>query len=210
MKTEMSIEMVELSKLVHPEYNPRYMPADQMETLRSEMKEFGVVENIVVNRRNMHIVGGNQRCYAAELEGVTHVPVFWVDLDDTKERRLNLALNKISGKWEETKLREVLISLDGDYENIGFSSEEITDKIGTPTIEDMESPATDHLNRFIDFEFGDVEDSVPKEVYQAFIEEINRLKSILRPDEEPDAVPLATMLEAMVVNSAMTPAESLK
>ena len=48
-----------------------------------------------------------------------------VDLDETKEKQLNLALNKITGSWDNEKLRSVLKELGDDALGIGFSEAEI-------------------------------------------------------------------------------------
>lgn len=92
------------------------------------MATFGVVEPIVVNERTGHIVGGHQRVKAAEAEQIGELPVVRVDLDETAEKQLNLALNRISGDWDETMLASLLSEIesgDADLELTGFDSTEI-------------------------------------------------------------------------------------
>jgi DNA modification methylase len=89
---------------------------------------FGVVEPVVVNKATQHIVGGHQRVYAAEAEGIAEMPVVWVDLDDVGEKQLNLALNRISGAWDQELLEALLKELkvaDADMELTGFSEDEL-------------------------------------------------------------------------------------
>lgn len=93
-------------------YNPRRIDPDQLLALRRSLRTFGAVEPVVANRRTGRIVGGHQRVKAAEAEGIETLPVVWVDLDETGERQLNLALNKISGEWDEDKLGELLLYCD--------------------------------------------------------------------------------------------------
>lgn len=109
-------------------YNPRKIGEPELERLRSSVRTFGVVRPIVVNRRSDRIVGGHQTVKAAQAEGYADLPVLWVDLDEHGERQLNLALNKISGEWDDEKLRDLLgqLSLEGaDLGLTGFSEEEL-------------------------------------------------------------------------------------
>jgi hypothetical protein len=53
-----------------------------------------------------------------------------VDLDETKEKALNIALNKIQGDWDYAKLKDLLEELDTgafDIELTGFGMDEIED-----------------------------------------------------------------------------------
>ncbi len=92
-------------------YNPRRMSEHDLTALRRSMKSFGVVEPVVVNRRTGRIVGGHQRVKAAEAEGIEKLPVVHVDLDEPSEKQLNLALNRISGDWNEGALARILAEL---------------------------------------------------------------------------------------------------
>jgi len=89
-------------------------------------------------------VGGNQRLKALRELGIEEVDVVVVDLDDAKEKALNVALNKISGEWDFIKLKDVLTDIDtGDFdiELTGFDLDEIENLIST----------------VIDTEFSDIE-----------------------------------------------------
>jgi len=47
--------------------------------------------------------------------GYTEASVVVVNIQDkNKERMANLALNKISGRWDTEKLKEILVGLDLD------------------------------------------------------------------------------------------------
>lgn len=48
-----------------------------------------------------------------------------VDLDETQERQLNVALNKIEGGWDEEKLAALLAELGDDAPLTGFTQAEI-------------------------------------------------------------------------------------
>ncbi|ANB66157.1 DNA methylase family protein (plasmid) [Anoxybacillus sp. B7M1] len=120
-------------KLINPApYNPRVdlQPGDpEYEKLKRSIKEFGYVEPLVWNRRTGNLVGGHQRYkILVNEEGLKELEVSEVDLDEVKEKALNIALNKISGDWENNKLAELLQELqasdDIDFELTGFSEEE--------------------------------------------------------------------------------------
>src|ERR1035438_9339515 len=125
-------ESVPVAKLIGmgAPYNPRRIAPEQMAALRRSLRTFGAVEPVVVNRRSGRIVGGHQRVKAAEAEGIETLPVVWVDLDETGEKQLNLALNRISGEWDEPALAALLEELGSAAIDLtGFGSAEIDELI---------------------------------------------------------------------------------
>ncbi len=116
-------------------YNPRLdlQPGNpEYEKLKRSMQEFGYVEPIVWNKRTGNIVGGHQRYKVLLDTGAQEIDCVVVDLDDAKEKALNLALNKIQGDWDYLKLKDLLQELDTgelDLELTGFDMEEIEDLI---------------------------------------------------------------------------------
>lgn len=103
------IKSIPVEKINPAPYNPRkdLKPGDpEYEKLKRSIEEFGYVEPLVWNERTGHLVGGHQRFKILLHQGAKTVEVSIVDLDDKKERALNIALNKISGDWDNEKLRE--------------------------------------------------------------------------------------------------------
>ena len=132
MTDSTTTELLPVSRLVGmaAPYNPRRIEPDQLAALRSSLRTFGAVEPVVVNRRSGRIVGGHQRVKAAEAEGIAALPVVWVDLDDVGEKQLNLALNRISGEWDEPALAALLEELGSAALNLtGFDGSEIEELI---------------------------------------------------------------------------------
>lgn len=112
------------------DYNPRIMEDGEMDKLVSSIVAFGFVEPVICNQhpgRGNVIIGGHQRVAAAQKLGMIEVPVVYVDLDFEKEKMLNLALNRISGRWDEEKLVDVLKSIENEAERAlsGFDSVEM-------------------------------------------------------------------------------------
>lgn len=206
---DFKIEIVDIDVLKHLPDNANTMEPGQMSDLGDEMEEYGVLENIVVNKRTMHIVGGNHRVYVLQQRGETQAPVRFVDLDEKNELKLSLALNKFKGKFDPDKLRDVLLKLDGDYTFTGFSEKELLD-LKLDDITDIKAPTMEQLNEWVRFSFGEVEGDVPREVYENFLSEMERMKKILYPKEKPDQVSIVKPLEYIIASSAATPAESLK
>jgi DNA modification methylase len=126
----MQIHEVEIEKLNPAKYNPRFISEDQLSALSASLSHYDFVEPVVVNQRNMVIVGGHQRVKAWQGLGKSSVPVVFVDLNDAEERALNLALNKISGEWDEDKLADVIRELKSfdfdDFLSTGFTDEELS------------------------------------------------------------------------------------
>lgn len=110
------------------DYNPRQISDAEFEALRKSIRFFGFVEPLVVNRRSNRIVGGHQRLRAAVAEGYATLPVMFVELDPPSEMQLNVALNRISGEWDDAKLAEILSTLSeqgADVKLTGFTDDEI-------------------------------------------------------------------------------------
>ena len=124
----MKVQQVDPASLVPAEYNPRKISDHQAEALKRSLDRWGFVEPIVANKRTGKIVGGHQRVNAALALAVAKVPVHWVDIDEDSEKALNIALNKISGEWEDNRLAELLTELEQggqDLEDLGFDPDEL-------------------------------------------------------------------------------------
>ena len=125
----METKTVKLSRLNIADYNPRQdlQPGDsRYENIKKSVDKFGLVVPIIVNRNGMRIISGHQRYKILKSQGVTETEVIIVELDEEKEKLLNLALNKIRGQWDMTKLSELLNEFDEEQLSFtGFSAEEI-------------------------------------------------------------------------------------
>ena len=129
----MEITKMKLGELKIAPYNPRVMPKDVMDRLEKSIEKFGYIEPVIVNKRNNVVVGGNQR--VAAMRRKTHkdqmIEVVVVDLDESHEKALNMALNKIVGNWDEPKISQLLKAIEqGDKDLLdvtGFSEQEIKD-----------------------------------------------------------------------------------
>ncbi len=102
----------------------------EYEKLKKSMETFGYVEPIVWNKQTGNIVGGHQRLKILQDQGHTEIECVVVDLDETEEKALNVALNKVSGEWDLPKLADLISELDNGIFDItltGFDAAEIED-----------------------------------------------------------------------------------
>ncbi len=124
----LTIEHVPIETLRVDPFNPRRISEDEMEALTRSIREFGFVQPVVARREDGSIVGGHQRLVAARKLGYKTVPVVFVDLPPEQARVLNLALNKISGEWDEELLAQLLADLSAgaaDLSLSGFGDDEV-------------------------------------------------------------------------------------
>lgn len=128
----MNIQKIKIEKLKRAKYNPRkeLKPEDEeYKKLEKSIDEFGSVLPIVVNY-DMTVIGGHQNLTVLENKGYKEVFCNVVNLNKTQEKALNLALNKISGEWDNDKLEKLLAELretDIDMDMTGFSFDEVDD-----------------------------------------------------------------------------------
>jgi DNA modification methylase len=131
MSTTLSIELVPLDEL-HPDpANPRRISEDELDALERSLRQFGFVQPVLARREDSIVIGGHQRLVAARRLGLTSVPVTWLDISVEQARLLGLALNKISGSFDDTLLARLLADLQAsgtaDLSLTGFGEEEVRD-----------------------------------------------------------------------------------
>lgn len=132
----LNIGKIPVSKIKPSTYNPRknLKPDDpEYQMLLKSIDEFDCVAPLIWNRRTGNLVGGHQRLKILVARGDTDVTCSVVDLPLEKEKALNIALNKISGIWDEDKLATFLDELiripEFDIEVTGFDLSEASELI---------------------------------------------------------------------------------
>ncbi|MED1790815.1 MULTISPECIES: site-specific DNA-methyltransferase [Brevibacillus] len=146
----MDIRLLPIDKINPAPYNPRVdlQPGDvEYEKLKRSIEDFGYVEPLVWNQRTGNLVGGHQRYkILVNEQGRRKVEVSVVDLDEQKEKTLNIAMNKISGDWDEEKLAQVLADLqdsDLDITLSGFDDCEVTELLSEYQVIEVNEPVID-------------------------------------------------------------------
>ena len=126
----MEFKKLKIDTLIPASYNPRkaLKPGDpEFEKIKNSISEFGYVDPIIVNS-DMTIIGGHQRWSVLKTLGFTEVDCVVIEIDKTKEKALNIALNKVTGEWNKELLADLikdLQSLDYDVSFTGFDPPEI-------------------------------------------------------------------------------------
>jgi len=127
---KMEFKKLPIDSLVPASYNPRkkLKPGDkEFEKIKSSVEEFGYVDPVIVNQ-DLTVIGGHQRISVLKTLGYTEIDCIVINIDKTKEKALNIALNKISGEWNQELLADLikdLQSLDYDVSFTGFEPPEI-------------------------------------------------------------------------------------
>jgi DNA modification methylase len=89
------------------------------------------VQPVLARKEDNTVIGGHQRLVAARRLGLANVPVTYLDISIEQARLLNLALNKISGSWDDQLLARLLADLQSspsvDISLSGFGEDEIKD-----------------------------------------------------------------------------------
>lgn len=129
----MEIRKIKVEDINPAPYNPRVdlQPGDkEYEKLKNSITTFGFLIPIIWNKQTGNIVGGHQRYKVLLGQGLKEVEVSVVNLSLKKEKVLNLALNKIQGKWDQRKLATLIDELtklpDFDIHLTGFELPEIS------------------------------------------------------------------------------------
>ena len=131
MKTaaQLQIEQVPIDELKPDPANPRRISDQELEALTRSIQEFGLVDPIIARQEDKTVIGGHQRLLAARRLGHKTVPVVFVDLSQEQARLLNIALNKISGSFDQELLARLLNDLNKtpniDLTLSGFDDDEL-------------------------------------------------------------------------------------
>ena len=123
-RERMDIRRIPISEINPAPYNPRLdlQPGDERyDLLRKGIEEFGLCEPLVWNERTGTLVGGHQRLKILVERGDTEVDVVAVNLPRSKEKALNVSLNKNVGEWDLPKLKDLLAEIDTGEFDMGLT-----------------------------------------------------------------------------------------
>ncbi len=128
----MEIREIRLSELHPASYNPRkkLKKGDkEYEKIKQSLLKFGYVDPIIVNK-DLTVIGGHQRLTVLKDLDYETAKCVIVDLSKEDEKALNIALNKITGQWDDQLLADLLLDLqesDFNLDLTGFEPPEIDD-----------------------------------------------------------------------------------
>lgn len=128
----MEIKELPLKELKPAAYNPRkkLKKGDkEYEKIKQSLLKFGYVDPIIVNE-DLTVIGGHQRLTVLKDLDYETAKCVIVKLSKEDEKALNIALNKITGQWDEALLADLLLDLkesDFNLDLTGFEPPEIDD-----------------------------------------------------------------------------------
>lgn len=131
-KTTTQMELVSIAKLVPYVNNARTHSVEQINKLRSSLREFGFINPVIIDK-DFGIIAGHGRVLAAKEEGITEVPCVFVDyLTESQKKAYILADNRMAldAGWDEELLKIEIESLKGadfDVGLTGFDEKELSD-----------------------------------------------------------------------------------
>jgi len=128
-KETMQVEQVAIEALRPDPANPRRISDAELEALTRSLRQWGFVQPVLARREDGVVIGGHQRLLAARRLRMKQAPVIYLDLSQEQARLLNVALNKISGEWDQELLGRMLADLatvdDLDLTLTGFDEDEL-------------------------------------------------------------------------------------
>ena len=139
-KTTTEMKLVSIDKLIPYVNNARTHSPEQINKLRSSLREFGFVNPVIIDQ-NFNVVAGHGRLMAAREEGFTEVPCVLVDyLTEAQRKAYILADNRYAedAGWDEEMLRveiEALQEQAFDLSLTGFDADELADLFADDTEE---------------------------------------------------------------------------
>lgn len=126
----MEIKELPLKELKPAAYNPRkkLKKGDkEYEKIKQSLLKFGYVDPIIVNE-DLTVIGGHQRLTVLKDLDYETAKCVIVKLSKEDEKALNIALNKITGQWDDALLADLLLDLqesDFNLDLTGFEPPEI-------------------------------------------------------------------------------------
>lgn len=128
----MKIEQINLKDLIIADYNPRINlnPEDkEYQDIKNNINMYGMIQPFIVNIRGGQnkLVSGHQRLNVLKELGYEKVDCVLIDVPIEDEKSINIAMNKITGKWDMTKLNTIIeeVKASNTFNFTGFSDEEV-------------------------------------------------------------------------------------
>lgn len=129
-KTTTEMQLVDINKLIPYVNNARTHNAQQINKLRSSLREFGFINPVIIDR-DFNVIAGHGRIMAAKEEGINEVPCVFVDyLTEAQKKAYIIADNRMAmdAGWDEELLKVEIESLqadDFDLSLTGFDEKEL-------------------------------------------------------------------------------------
>ena len=136
MKTTTEMQLIATEKLIPYVNNARTHSVEQINKLRSSLREFGFIKPVIIDR-DYNVIAGHGRIEAAKAEGILEVPCVFADyLTEAQKKAYILADNRMAmdAGWDEELLRVEIEALQAESFDVGltgFDESEIADLFET-------------------------------------------------------------------------------
>lgn len=139
------------SQITHSPYNPRKISPEAYKALKANIKANGIIGGLVYNKQTGNLVSGHQRLSVADEvnkynpdtnENDYDVKIEAIDVDDKKEKELNIFFNSksVQGEMDYSKLALMIPDIDVDL--AGLDSVDMSFvEIEMPSVEDIVIPS---------------------------------------------------------------------
>lgn len=130
MNTTSEMQLVQIDRLIPYVNNARTHSPEQLNKLRSSLREFGFINPIIIDR-DFNVIAGHGRILAAKAENISEVPCVFVDyLTPAQKKAYIIADNRMAldAGWDEEMLKveiEALQADDFDLSLTGFDEKEL-------------------------------------------------------------------------------------
>ena len=115
-KTTTEMQLVAISKLIPYVNNARTHNTQQINKLRSSLREFGFINPVIIDRE-FNVIAGHGRIMAAKEEGINEVPCVFVDyLTEAQKKAYIIADNRMAmdAGWDEELLKVEIEALQAE------------------------------------------------------------------------------------------------
>lgn len=132
MRTTTEMKLVPIDRLVPYINNARTHSPEQINKLRSSLREFGFINPVIIDR-DYGVIAGHGRILAAKEEGITEVPCVFADyLTEAQKKAYIIADNRMAmdAGWDEELLRVEIEALQAEAFDVsltGFDPNDIDD-----------------------------------------------------------------------------------
>lgn len=131
MKTTTVMQLVPIDKLVPYINNARTHSPEQINKIRSSIREFGFINPIIIDR-DFGVIAGHGRISAAKEEGITELPCVFADhLTEAQKKAYIIADNRMAldAGWDEELLKVEIEALQAEAFDVsltGFDEMELS------------------------------------------------------------------------------------
>ena len=162
MVTTKDMQLVSVDKLIPYANNARTHSTEQINKLRSSLREFGFINPVIIDR-NYGVIAGHGRIIAAKAEGLTEIPCVFADhLTEAQKKAYIIADNRMAmdAGWDEEILRVEIEALQAEAFDLaltGFDEKELSDLFKTESdVQDDDHDLSAALEKAAFVEKGDV------------------------------------------------------